>query len=174
MVQNDHEGWLEHASHLVLLAALVAWGIGLARLPAGLAPALGVLFWAWLCFALLEEVDYGQVYGVDLGYRWLEQQTGYPSLHHSRGQPATMLQDRLLLVAGPGITWALSGLVGPLRRALGRAAVVLPTPAEGVLFLAPLALYAVLALFVERLHDVFQVPVYVVLLLAGVRVARGR
>lgn len=163
------EGPLEHVSHAALLAAVIAWGVALARLPRPGQQLLAALSMAYAALLLMEEIDYGEVYGVDLGYVWLKARTGVTGLHHNPGAPVTVLGDRLLLFAVPGILWALAGVSGALR-GLAPAA---PRPEDGAVFLIILGIYLLSDLVLPGLHDVHQVLAYGVLLTVGVKAARG-
>lgn len=168
-VHNDKEGGLEHVSHLVLLLTVPAWALAsqrLANAPRVLAGALA----AYCLLLLVEEIDWGQVYGIDLGYRWLEGIYGRAALHHNQARPATMFHDRLMWFAAPAILWAIASQSARARAWLEPA---LPSPELGLTFLLALGAYGFTDLLSAGIHNAYQVLAYLVLLTAGLRACRG-
>ncbi len=148
---------------------MITWGIALARLPRPGQQLLAALSLGYVGLLLLEEIDYGEVYGVDLGYVWLRAHAGVSGLHHNPSTPESVLGDRLLWFAAPGILWALAGISGWLR-GLEPAA---PRPEDGATFLIILGIYLLSDLLLPGLHDIYQMLAYGVLGLVGLRAARG-
>ncbi len=168
---QQREGWLEDISHLVLAGACLVWIAAVARAEGIGARLLCLCMAAYLVLLFFEEIDWGRVYDMDLGWRWFMETTGYPSLHASRGRPATMFHDRMNWFVLPAVAWAVAGLLPALRRA-GGAAAALPTRVEAALFLAVLGSSFLMDLVLRSLHNVYQVLAYAVLAAAGLRVLR--
>ena len=129
------EGPVEHASHVVLLAALVLFARAAWRNRGG-ARALAVAMVLYLAFLLLEEIDWGVVYGVDLGGSALQARFGVPNLHNAQPDPPTMFLSVLFWMAVPILLFAGLGLTG-------RLAPVAPLRAEGIALFAGMVLTVV-------------------------------
>lgn len=91
------EGPFEHLGHMALVVAVALWvGVALraARRPRAL--AIGVAL--YLGLALLEEIDWGAVYGVDLGHSLVARLTGgSPNFHNAQKSHASL--------AGWSVAW---------------------------------------------------------------------
>ncbi len=107
------EGPIEHASHVVLLAAAGAWGVASMRLlgrrrrigrgPSWLAIGLSVLLTLYALLLLLEEIHWGAVYGVDLGHSLLQGWVGGDSLHTAPRTGSAWYSDLSLTLAVPAV-----------------------------------------------------------------------
>lgn len=157
-LKDQRESGLEHISHGVLLLGVLLWSVVVARTKRDGPQVLGIVTLGYQLLLLLEETDWGQVYGVDLGVE---------ALHHNTVHPATMFHDRLFLFALPGVAWALAPLV---RRSSWSVA---PRPEDGVVFLGILATYVASDMVIEGLHDVYQTLAYAVFLGVGLRALRA-
>ncbi len=131
------EGPVEHASHLVLLVAIGLFAYAATR-TAGPARALAIAMTAYLGFLMLEEIDYGLVYGVDLGGEALRARFGVPNLHNAQRDPPTMLLSVQLWMAAPILAFAGLGL----WTGGARLAPVAPLRGEGIGILAGAVLTA--------------------------------
>lgn len=91
------EGPIEQVSHAVLLVALIAW-LWAVRRRTGTARWIAVVVSLYTLFLLLEEIDWGLVYGVDIGFNRL---VGLPSLHQSQWRPRFFWEDKLYWIGAP-------------------------------------------------------------------------
>jgi hypothetical protein len=122
----------------------------------------------------MEEIDWGAVYGWELGHSTLRRWTGVDALHHNPSRPSTILLDRLVWFAVPALLWALAAVVRPLQARLAAAAgPAAPDPVEGALFLALIALYLGLDILGLKIHNLHQTLAYGVFIAAGLRAARA-
>lgn len=76
------EGPVEHASHLVLLLAALAW-LALAFRTTARARLLAVLITLFLAFVLAEELDWGAVYGWGDAGAAIARSVGHRNLHNA-------------------------------------------------------------------------------------------
>ena len=184
----DKESVFEHLGHAVLAIACVVW------LLVSLGTRRGALVVAWLMsayllFCLLEEIDWGEVYGIDLGYSQMEKWTGgSPNLHNARGLEHTAFGWSLPWMSAPMLAYFASGLVP--RPRLGTLATVLSTRAETFWFTVTVLVSAAfdgLHLLHWRLGYVprapaggslgdalgwFQIAFYLLWVLVGLRIQR--
>jgi len=136
------EGPIEHASHVVLLAVLalfVAAAAAARRRAAGRAPfACAVLWCVYLGLLLLEEIDFGRLYGVDLGHSFLQRTLGAPNLHNAPGRASSLIGWAQVWIAAPMAGYFLAALIPSpaFRRRLERLAPFAPVMADALLFLA--------------------------------------
>lgn len=131
------EGPLEHAGHLALAAALALW-LGVVVRSTGPARGLAVCVSAYLSFALFEEIDWGAVYGLDLGHSLIARWTGgSPNLHNAQWKHASLLGWSVVWMGAPmGLFFALPLVpLGRVRRLWQRCAPASSQPTEGALFL---------------------------------------
>lgn len=147
------EQWVEHASHVVLLASLAAWALAAAR-DRGPGALLMVPF---LALVLCEELDWGEVYqelapALVSPRRWVRAWTGRPDLHNSfQGHSYLLFAVPVLILAALPLVPAR---LRPLSERLwGR---IQPTRAELVAIFAVVAVHALLAILdpsLERALD---------------------
>ncbi len=186
---SGKESAFEHFGHAALALAAGAWLAVFARIPKHR------LFTACVClylaFCLLEEIDWGAVYGVDLGYTRIQSWSGgSQSLHNARVLERGPLGWILLWMTVPMVAYFGSGLLPQAR--LGSLGAVLPTSVEAVLFGATVVVSIVfdgLHLLHRRLGYVprapaggslgdalgwFQITFYVLWILVGVRILREK
>ncbi|MBI3207000.1 MAG: hypothetical protein HYZ29_36015 [Myxococcales bacterium] len=143
------EGPFEHAGHLTLAVALALW-IGLVARSKGPARVLSTCVSAYLVFALLEELDWGAVYGLDLGHSLIARWTGgSPNLHNAQWKHGSLLGWSVAWMGAPMGCYFGLPLV-PLvrvRRLWERCAPAGSQPMEGALFLGA----ALLTIWVDGL-----------------------
>jgi hypothetical protein len=100
---------------------------------------LAVTVCGFLVFALLEEIDWGAVYGVDLGYSWVARLTGGSvSFHNAQRTHVGLLTWVLPWMTAPMLLYFAAPLV-PIARLGQRWESWAPTRAtrsEGLLFFA--------------------------------------
>ncbi|HEY8379818.1 MAG TPA: hypothetical protein VIK91_25180 [Nannocystis sp.] len=154
------EGPVEHASHAVLAAAIVAWG--LAGRERG-ARALPLVMAAFLALVLAEEVDWGAVYGMTaIGERvagWF----GHRNMHNA------VHGTSYLLFALPLVGYYLSPGTGSRLGARG------PTRDERAAFAAIAGLFLVGNMFAaweREAQELLELLLYALLLGTGVRLGR--
>jgi len=136
-----HEGPVEHVGHLVLLLALLAWLV-LAECCIVMdgvrfgATALPMIVTICLVFLFLEDIDWGAVYGVDLGYSLVRELTGGSSNFHDAMDGSELLAGVLLWMLLPLVLVFSVGLIPlrGLRARWDRLAPVRPTWDESVRF----------------------------------------
>ncbi|MEZ4222875.1 MAG: hypothetical protein R3B13_18175 [Polyangiaceae bacterium] len=152
-LRAQREGPLEHVSHVVLLAALGAWGLAarsLRRPSRGIALAIA----AYLLLLLLEEIDWGLVYGIDIGFEHL---FGVPSFHQTTWKNEHVWQDKLYWFGAPVAAWFSAAW---LWEGLRRYAPAAPTRADSAAFLSILLTFLV----VDQLHPhvigIYQTVMY--------------
>jgi hypothetical protein len=138
------EGPIEHASHVVLVAVLALF-VAAATAARGRAATVCAVVWClYLALLLLEEIDFGRLYGIDLGYSLLERAVGAPNLHNAPGHASSLVGWAQVWIAAPMAGYFLAPLVAwpAWRQRLERIAPFTPVPADAILFLA-LAVLAV-------------------------------
>lgn len=132
------EGPIEHAGHAALGVALALWlWLGQRASGRGRALALGVV--AYLSLAWLEEIDWGQVYGVDLGHSLVARLTaGSPNFHNAQQSHASLAGWSVVWMSAPMLVFFGLPLApfGRLRAAWARLAPVSSRATEGLLFFA--------------------------------------
>lgn len=138
------EGPLEHLGHALMLSALGVWAAVAAssfrerRAAAGVAAVVTT----YLAFALMEEVDWGAVYGLDLGHRFIASLTGgSENFHNAQRAHGSVFAWALVWMSAPMAAYFAAPLI-PLRawkRRWERAAPARSLPLEGVLFFAAAA-----------------------------------
>ncbi len=95
------EGPIEHAGHLALGGAALLW-LWLGTRAAGRARALALGVVAYLLLAGLEEIDWGQVYGVDLGHGLVARWTGgSPNFHNAQHSHSSLATWSVLWMSAP-------------------------------------------------------------------------
>lgn len=182
---SGKESVFEHLGHAVLLVACGAWAWVVHR-SARRERIVALLVTTYLVFCFLEEIDWGNVYGIDLGYTRIEHWTGSPNLHNARALEHTILGWSLSWMTLPMVGYFATGLLRRVRWT------VLATPTETLWFIATVvvsALFDSIHLLHWRLGYVprapaggslgdalgwFQIAFYFLWLLVGVRVAGQR
>lgn len=153
------EGPLEHASHLVLLLAVVAWG-GVAARTRGWARLRAAGLAGFLVFVLAEEVDWGAVYGAPRLGAGLAGAFGHRNMHNALGGASYLLFAAPLALhfAAPA---RLHGPLAPLRD-------------ERVAFLAIAASFIAwnLGAWERQAQELLEAALYALLLACGLRLAR--
>lgn len=161
------EGPFEQISHVVLLAALVAW-VAVA-LRARTALSMGAAGYVGLM--MLEEIDWGAVYGVNLGHKALDALLGIPALHHHQWDADAIWEDKLFWFTIPVLAYfALPFALRRRRELLERLAPVAPRPEEGVLLFVVLGTYMFIDAVIPRLMCIYQGVTYVLVAWVGWRV----
>ncbi len=138
----EHEGPIEHVGHLVFLAAVTLWG-GVAwramrprngrELRRG-TRLLAVGAASYLCLMLLEDLDWGAVYRLELGHSVVEGITGgTPNFHNAQASHSGLLGWALTWIMAPWVLFFGVGLL-PAFRAQQTFAPVVPTWVESVQF----------------------------------------
>ncbi|MCH9686595.1 MAG: hypothetical protein K0V04_34500 [Deltaproteobacteria bacterium] len=133
------EGTLEHVSHFILAAAVVAWwGAVLAprTTQRWLTAAIAVM-----CMVILaEELDWGQVYGVgDIG-AWVEDGDGHANLHNAWGGASYLLFALAPIILIGVVGWRRGDQPGRLpRRTDAVGLIVLAVASVGGTLLLPAA-----------------------------------
>lgn len=139
---HRHEGPIEHAGHLVLYVALIAWTRTIvAAMRSGLR-VLPLVIAVYLVFITLEEIDFGHAYGLDLGASLVRSITGgTPNFHNAQGGHAGLL--------GWALTWIMLPVVGYFTMGLGRkrGSGLWPTRVETLVF----GILAISTLFLDGL-----------------------
>lgn len=174
LVDTD-EGWLEHLSHAVLVAAGVMW-IRVARaLRTATDRRRGVSVvaaaYVWLLF--MEEIDWGLVYGLPWLSDALVTLLGIPSLHRSTWDNTSPFVDKMNWFAAPVVLWFWLPWApgGAARRLADRLSPLTPTPWERRWLLLIVVTRMVLDLsWVEDSTNLYQLAVYVLIGLSGWRV----
>jgi len=139
------EGPLEHLGHATLLAAIGLWTAVALRLGTKRRAArwLAAAVAAYLVFALMEEIDWGDVYSLDLGHRWVAELTnGSSNFHNAQARHGSLLGWALFWMSAPMAAFFAAPLL-PSRwwtNRWNRAAPARSLPVEGVLFFAAAAL----------------------------------
>lgn len=128
---SDKESLFEHLGHGVLALGFVVWLLVSVRTRRG-ALVVACLVSAYLLFCLLEEIDWGAVYGIELGHSRIERWTGGPNLHNARALEHTPFGWSLPWMAAPMIAYFAAGWVPRARQRT--LASVLPTRAESFWF----------------------------------------
>lgn len=101
------EGPFEHAGHVALGGSLLLW-VALAAKTSGRARVLATLVTLYLAFAFLEEIDWGHVYGADLGHGLIAHLSGgSTNLHNAQKSHASLA------------TWALFWMSFPMALFFG-------------------------------------------------------
>lgn len=181
---SNKESVFEHLGHATLALACVVW-LWAARRTRRDALVVVALVSAYLAFCLLEEIDWGEVYGIDLGYTQLTKWTGGPNLHNAPALEHTLLGWSLLWMTAPMVAYFSTGLLPRTRLSN-----VLATRAETFWFGATVlvsALFDGLHLLHWRLGYVprapaggslgdalgwFQIAFYLLWVLVGIRLGR--
>lgn len=154
------EGPFEHVGHAVLLLAALGWLRASVRNRAR-ARLLAIMATSYLVLALLEEVDWGAVYGWNLGHATVERLThGSPNFHNAQTTHSSLFGWSVVWMSGPMVAFFGAPLV-PLpgwRRLWRSCSPVATTPVEGLVFLAA----AVISVVVDGLplleHRLGYVP----------------
>jgi hypothetical protein len=162
------EGPIEQVSHLVLGIALAAWIWAVWRQRgAGRALAIGVT--TYTLFLLGEEIDWGAIYGVDVG---LERLIGLPSFHQSQWRSHYFWEDKLYWIGTPLVLYfllpSLPGISGPSRRLQP----VLPRFEDTVAFCVVLGTFFVVDLFVKKTISTYQCVMYALIAHQGFLAAK--
>ncbi len=154
------EGPVEHASHLVLLAAVAAW-LWLARRASAGARLRALIMAGFLALVLAEELDWGGVYGWPaIGVR-LDAAIGHRNLHNAaRGSSYLLFALPLLL-----------HFAAPARLHAGLA----PVRDEQAAFLAVALLFIGwnLGAWEREAQELLEGMLYALLLAVGLRLARA-
>jgi hypothetical protein len=184
---SDKESVFEHLGHAVLALACVVWVLVSVCARRG-ALVIAGLVTAYLLFCLLEEIDWGAVYGIDLGYSRIQRWTGGPNLHNARALEHTAFGWSLPWMSAPMLAYFASGFVPRAR--LGTLAAVLSTRVETFWFVLTVVVSAAfdgLHLLHWRLGYVprapaggslgdalgwFQIAFYLLWVLVGLRIRR--
>lgn len=130
------EGPFEHAGHLALGGALLLW-LWLGARASGRPRALALGVVAYLTLAGLEEIDWGQVYGVDLGHGLVARWTGgSPNFHNAQRSHASLAAWSVLWMSAPMAVFFGLPLVplGSVRALWARFAPASSRAPEGLLF----------------------------------------
>ncbi len=135
---TSREGPIEQTSHVVLAVVVAAWFV-----LAGTSVARGRARDAWvavpialyLAFLLLEEIDWGLVYGVDIGF---ERAFGAPAIHTLVRNPVHLWNDVQFWAVLPAIAWFSTPLMTWGRAPDARAARPVPTLDDSIVFAATL------------------------------------
>ncbi|MBK7584782.1 MAG: hypothetical protein IPI67_31910 [Myxococcales bacterium] len=99
------EGPLEHVGHVVVVAALGLWCVVAAR-AGGRARGLAIAAAVYLTLVVLEEIDWGEVYGVDLGHSLVARLThGSPNFHNAQLSHGSLLGWSVVWMSGPMIVF---------------------------------------------------------------------
>lgn len=156
------EGPVEHASHAVLAAAIIAW-IAASRAGGGRAPKLAMA--GFLALVLAEELDWGSVYGwTPVGER-VAASFGHRNMHNAvRGMSYQLFALPLMVYFLSPRTARWSGPVAPTTDE--RAAFV----AVAGLFLAS----NTSAAWEGAAQELLELLLYALLLATGARLARGQ
>jgi hypothetical protein len=138
---EESGGLVEHASNVLIIIDLLLWAaVAIACVRRRRAFILASAFTFYLLFATMEELDYGRVWGVNLGYEVVARYAnGRVNFHDSRWHSMA-----LPLVFLPAVLFFLVGLVPALRSRWERFAPASPTRVESHAFLATGAVTAIL------------------------------
>lgn len=130
------EGPIEHAGHLLLALTIASW-IWVGVRAAGAARGLAVGVVVYLTATLQEEIDWGAVYGLDLGHSLVASITrGSPNFHNAQTAHASVLGWAVVWLSAPMLVFFGFPLL-PLARARSLRARCSPACAsvsEGVSF----------------------------------------
>ncbi len=169
------ESLIEHVSHLVLAAGVVAW-IGVAvRIKGSTARlVIAVVVAAYVALLLMEELRYGGVYGLNGGRGVLYPIIGKSSLHQSSTRAATVFHDMNFWFALPVLFWfTLPRLPIARLRAWSEDNPLVPTAVETIVLWLILITYCLIdALAVRKLMDFYQTLTYGLLAVVGWRAWR--
>lgn len=139
---HRHEGPIEHAGHLVLYLALVVWARTIVAAFRRGHRALPITMGLYLVFLTLEEIDFGQAYGVNLGATWVQSITGgSPNFHNAQNGHTGLLGWALVWIMLPLVAYFARGLLRKPGNALW------PTRTETLVF----GVLCVLTLFLDGL-----------------------
>jgi hypothetical protein len=131
---SGKEATFEHLGHAVIFLSALAW-LRVTRRREGAPRWISTLVSVYLGFCLLEEVDWGAVYGIDLGYTRIQRWTsGSPNLHNAPALERGPLGWSVVWLSLPMVVYFLAGLW--TRARTGSLASVLPTKSESILFLS--------------------------------------
>jgi hypothetical protein len=111
---SGKESVFEHLGHGALAFACSVWLVACARARRA-ERMVAALVSAYLAFCLLEEIDWGQVYGVNLGYTHIERWTGGPNFHNARALEHTPFGWSLPWMSAPMVLYFATGLLPRLR-----------------------------------------------------------
>ena len=114
------EGPIEHAGHLLLALTTTLW-LWLAARAAGAASGLAMAVVVYLTATFQEEIDWGAVYGLDLGHSLVASMTGgSPNFHNAQATHASVLGWARGLDEQPdgAVLWASLAAISRLVRAL--------------------------------------------------------
>jgi hypothetical protein len=161
---GEMEGPAEQVTHLVLGAATLAWAAAAWR-ARGAPRLLAVAVFAYVLLLMLEEIDYGSIYGIGTGLRPL---IGIPSLHQSQWEATTVLFDKLLWFALPTVALYASAFA-PITR----FDPVRPTRTEAVACAIVFGTYIVVDAATSGLMPLYQGLTYGVMTSTAVRAFRS-
>ncbi len=95
------EGPIEHAGHLLLALTTTLW-LWVAARAAGAARGLAMAVVVYLTATFQEEIDWGAVYGLDLGHSLVATITGgSPNFHNAQATHASVLGWALIWMSSP-------------------------------------------------------------------------
>jgi hypothetical protein len=162
------EGPIEHVSHAALLVALVLWVMA-ARGLSGSARTLAAFVVAYVAFLFVEEIDWGLVYGVDIGFQRL---VGLPSFHQTTWRNEHIWQDKLYWIGAPLLLYFGLPRLRWLGGKLARFEPTWPSARESVAFAIVLITFMAVDRFVKNSISTYQALIYA--LLASVAARAGQ
>jgi hypothetical protein len=168
-LRQEEEGFIEHVSHLALLVALFFWAVAARSLRgSGRARALAWGVFAYVALLLVEEIDWGLVYGVDIGFKRV---FGLTSFHQTTWRNDYVWQDKLYWFGAPMALFFLAPWLGKMVASFHPAAA---TRRDSVAFAVVLATFLVIDSLHSHAISTFQAAMYAVLAWVGARAAGYR
>ncbi len=166
-IRAKREGPIEHVSHVALLAASVVWLAALRSLRGRKRRfAIGVA--GYVLLLLLEEIDWGLVYGLDIGFKNV---FGVPSFHQTTWENEYVWQDKLYWFGAPIALFFVAPWLGRWTEGLRPVA---PTRADGIVFVVVLATFLVVDQFHRHAMSSYQAVIYLLIAWVGAGAAGYR
>nr|HMR10913.1 hypothetical protein [Polyangiaceae bacterium] len=160
------EGAIEQGSHVALLVALGAWVQAVRVLRGrGGARGLAAVVTAYVLLLLLEEIDYGLIYGLDIGFKDV---FGVTSFHQTTWKNEYVWQDKLYWFDAPMAAFFAAPFFGRLTERYHPAAA---TRRDSVAFVVVLVTFLVVDQFHRHAISIYQAVMYALMAWVGARAA---
>lgn len=160
------EGAIEQGSHVALLVALGAWVQAVRVLRGrGGARGLAAVVTAYVLLLLLEEIDYGLIYGLDIGFKDV---FGVTSFHQTTWKNEYVWQDKLYWFGAPMAAFFAAPFFGRFTERYHPAAA---TRRDSVAFVVVLVTFLVVDQFHRHAISIYQAVMYALMAWVGARAA---